>query len=83
MSSGNSFFGVPNDELCTRLWLVGYHVLFSRQITVVVVVAVRKKATIRQVGKQVPLVVVLTESTHFMLHGVHLKTNSQVCDNAY
>ena len=26
---GESLFGVPNDELRTRLWLVGHKVLFS------------------------------------------------------
>ena len=57
--------------------------LFSRQITMPVGVGVRIRATIRQVGKQVPLVVVRAESVHFLLYGAHLKTNSQVCGYAY
>ena len=74
--AGESLLGVPNDKLRARLWLVGYQVLFSRQITMAVGVGVRIRATIRQVGKQVPLVVVRAESTLFLLHSVHLKTNS-------
>ena len=41
------------------------------------------RATIRQVGKQIPLVVVLAEPTLLLLHGVHLKTNCHVCGYAY
>ena len=58
VSPGESLLGVPNDELRTRLWLVGHKVLLSRQITVAVGVSVRIRATIKQVGKQVPLDVV-------------------------
>ena len=46
-------------------------------------VNVRIRATIRQVGKQVPLVVVQAESALLLLHCVHLNTNSQVCGYAY
>ena len=41
------------------------------------------RAAIRQVGNQLPLVVVRAESALFLLHGVHLKTNSQVSGYAY
>ena len=57
--------------------------LFSRQIKIAVGVGVRIQATIRQVGKQVPLVVVRAESALFLLYCVHLKTNSQVCGYGY
>ena len=83
VSPRESLLGVPNNELCTRLWLVNHQVLFSRQIIVAVCMGVRIWATIRQVGKQVPLVVVQTESTFLLLHGVHLKTNSQACGLLY
>ena len=83
MSPGESLLGMPNDELSTRLWLVGHHVLLSHEITVAVGVGVRIRAIINQVGKQMPIVVVLAESTLFLLHGVHLKTNSQECGHAY
>ena len=36
-------------------------------------VGVQNRATIRQVGKQVPLVIVQAEYTFVMLHSVHLK----------
>ena len=64
--SGESLLGVLNDQLRARLWLVGHQVLLSRQITVAVGVGVRSRATIRQIGKQVPLVVVRAESTLFL-----------------
>ena len=83
VSSGKSLLGVPNDKLRARLWLVGHQVLISRQITMAVGVGVRIRATIRQVGKQVPLVVVRAESALFLLHGVYLKTNNKVCGYAY
>ena len=83
VSSGKSFLGGPNDKLRARLWLVGHLMLFSRKITIIVGVGVRIRATIRQVGKQAPLVVVRAESALFVLHGVHLKTNNQVCGYAY
>ena len=76
VSAGESLLGVQNDKLRARLLLVGYKVLLSRQITVAVGVGVQIRATIRQVGKQLPLVVVRAESMLFLLHGVHLKTNS-------
>ena len=79
VSAGESLLGVPNDKLRARLWLVGYQVLLSSQITVAVGVGVRIRATIRQIGKQVPLVVIGAEATLFLLHCVHLKTNSQMC----
>ena len=41
------------------------------------------RATIIQVGKQVPLVVVRAESALFLFYGVYLTTNSQVCGYAY
>ena len=63
--------------------LVGHKMRFSRKITMAVGVSVRIRATIRQVGKQVPLVFVQAKSTLFMLHGVYLNTNSQVCGHAY
>ena len=44
---------------------------------------VRIRATIRLVGKQVTLIVVRAESTLLLFHGVHLKTNSHLCGNAY
>ena len=72
VSPGESLLGVPNDELRTRLWLIGHKVLLTRQITVAVGVSVRIRATIRQVGKQVPHVVVRAESTLRLRHGVHL-----------
>ena len=83
LSSGKSLLGVPNDELRTRLWLVGHHVLLNRQITVAVGMGVRIRATIRHAGKLVPLIVVRAKSTLLLLHGVYLKTNSQVCSHAY
>ena len=83
VSSGESLIGVSNDELRTRLWLVGHKVLLSRQITVAVGVGVWIWATIWQIGKQVPLVVVRAESTLLLLHGVHLKTMNQVCSHVY
>ena len=83
VSLGESLHGVPNDNLRSRLWLVGHPVLLRFQITVIVGVGVRIRATIWQVSKQVPLVVVQAESTLFLLHGVHLKTNSQMCSHAY
>ena len=76
VSSDESLLGVPNDKLRARLWLVSHQVLLSSQITVAVGVGVRIRATIWQVGKQVPLVVARAESTLFLLHGVHLKKNS-------
>ena len=81
VSVGESLLGAPNDHLRARLWLVSYQVLFSRQITGAVGAGVRIRATIRQIGKQVPLVVIGAESTLFLLHCVHLKTNSQMCSN--
>ena len=81
--SGESLLWVPNYKLRAILWLVGHQVLLSPQITVAVGVGVRIRATIWQVGKQVPLVVVRAESTIFLLHGVHLETNSQMCGHAY
>ena len=83
VSSGKSLFGVSNNKLRARLWLVGNQVLFSPQITMAVGVGVRIRATIRQVGKQVPLVVIWADSALFLLHGVYLKTNNQVCGYAY
>ena len=83
MSSGKSLLGVPNDELCTRLWLAGHQLLLSCQITVAVGEGVQNRATINHVGKQVPLVVVRAKSTRLLLYGVYLKTNSEVCGNAY
>ena len=74
---------MTNDELRTRLWLIGHQMLLIRQITVAVNVGVTIRAIIRQIGKQVLFVVVRTESTLFLLHGVHLKTNSQVCGHIY
>ena len=44
---------------------------------------VRIRTTIRQVGKQVPFVVVETKLALLLLHSVHLKINSQVCGYAY
>ena len=78
VSTGESLLVVPNDKLRARLWLVGYQVLLSSQITVAVGVGVRIWAAIRQIGKQVPLVVIGAESTLFLLYCVHLKTNSQI-----
>ena len=72
VSAGELLLGVPNNKLRARLWLVGYQVLLSRQITVAVGVGVRIRVTIRQIGKQVPLVVIEAESTLFLLHCVHL-----------
>ena len=83
VSPGESLLEMPNDELRTRFWLVGHKLLLSRQITVAVGVSVRIRETIRQVAKQVSLIVVREKSTLFLLHGVHLKTNSQVCGHAY
>ena len=45
--------------------------------------SVRIRATIRLVAKQGPLLVVRAESTLLLFHGVHLKTNSHLCVNAY
>ena len=81
VSAGELLLGVPNDKLRARLWLVGYKVLLSRQITMAVGVGVRIRAAIRQIGKQVPHVVIGAESTLFLLHCVHLKTNSQMCSH--
>ena len=65
------------------LWLFGHYVCLSRQIKVTVGVGVQIRATIRQVGKHVQLIVVRAKSTLLLLHGGKLKTNSQVCGNAY
>ena len=81
VSAGESLLGVPNNKLRATLWLVGYQMLFSCQITVAVGVGVRIRATIRQIGKQVPLVVIGTESTFFLLNFLHLKTKSQMCSH--
>ena len=78
VSARESLLRVLNDKLHARHWLVGYQVLFSRQITVAVGVGVLIRATIRQIGKQVLLVVIGAESTLFLLHCVHLTTNSQM-----
>ena len=79
VSAGKSLIGMPNYQLRARLWLVSYEVLLSRQITVAVGVGVWILATIRQIGKQVPLVVIGAEFTLYLLHCLHLKTNSQMC----
>ena len=50
--SGESVFGVPNDELRTRLWLVGHQMLLSCQITVAIGVGVWIWVTIRQVASK-------------------------------
>ena len=63
LSSGESLLGVRNDKLRARLWLVGHKILFSRQIEIAVGVNFRIRATIRQVGKQIPRVVVKAESS--------------------
>ena len=81
VSEGESLLGVPNNQLRARLWLVCYQVRLSRQITVAVGVGVRIRATIRQIGKKVPLVVIGAESTLFLVHCVHLKANNQMCSN--
>ena len=81
VSAGKSLLGVPNDKLHARLWLVGYQVLLSPQITVAVGISVRIRATIKKIGKLVPLVVIGVESTLFLLHCVHLKINSQICSH--
>ena len=81
VSAGESLFGVPNDKLRVRLWLIGYQVLISRQITVTGGVGVWIQVTIKQIGKLVPLVVIKAKSTLFLLHCVHLKTNSQMCSH--
>ena len=52
VSAGESLLGVPNDKLLAMLWLVGYQVLLSRQITVAVGVNVRIRTTIRQIGSK-------------------------------
>ena len=83
VSPSESLLGVPNDELRTRPWLVGHLVLLSRQITMSVGMGVRILATIRQVGKQVPLIVVRAESTLLLLHGVHLNTIRNMCGREY
>ena len=83
VSANESLVAMPNDKLRARLWLVGYQVLLRFQITDAEDVSVRIRANIRQIGKQVPLVVIGAESTLFLLHGVHLKTNSQICGYAY
>ena len=83
VSSGESLLGVPNDKLRARFWLVGHPVLLRFQITVAVGMGVRIRATIWQVSKQVPLVVLRAESTLFLFHGVHLITNSQMCGHVY
>ena len=82
VSPSESLLGVPNDELRTRLWLVGHLVIISCQITVAVGVDIRNWATIRQTGKPVPLVVERAQFTHFLLNCVQLTKNSQVCGHA-
>ena len=52
-----------NDKLRTRLLLVDHQLLLSWQFLVAVGESVRIRAIIMQVGKQVPLVVVLAEVT--------------------
>ena len=74
---------MTNDSLRARLWLIGQKVLLSRQITVAVGVSIRIRATIRQVGKQVLLVVVRAELKFLLLHCVYLKKNSQMCGHVY
>ena len=78
VSSGKSLFVVPHYKLCTNLWLVGHQVFFRFQVTVAAGLGVRIRATTRQIGKQVPLVVLRAESTLFLLHGVYRKTNRQM-----
>ena len=58
-------------------------VFYRCQVTVAVGVDVRIRETIRQVGKQVQLVVVEKKLALLLLHGVYLKTNSQICCHAY
>ena len=81
VSSRESLHELPNDKFRARLWLVGFQVLLKLQITVDVGVGVRIRGTIRQIGKQVPLFVIGVKSTLFLLHCVHLKTNSQMCSH--
>ena len=81
VSAGESLLGVPNDKLRTRLWLVGHKVLLSRQITMAVGVGVQIRAIFRQIGKQIPFIVIGAESTLFLLYCVHLKTKSQMCSH--
>ena len=83
VSSGESLFGMPNNKFRARLWLVGHQMLLSRQLAMAVGVGVWIRATIRQVGKQVPLVVVRADYARFLFQGVYLKTNSQACGHAY
>ena len=52
VSSGESFLAVFDNELRTRLWLVGHQVLLICQITVAVSVSVRIRVTIRQVASK-------------------------------
>ena len=82
-SPSESLFSVPNDELYPRLRLVGDQVFLCCQITVAVSVSVKIRVTIRHICKKLPLVVVREESTLFLLHGVHLKTNSQMYNHIY
>ena len=78
-SPGKSFIAVLNYKLRTRLWLVGHKVLLCCQVTVAVGVGVWIRATISQVGEQVPLVIVGTESSLFLLHCIHLKKKILQC----
>ena len=73
-----SLLSVPDNEFRARFRLVGHQVLLCCQVTLTVGVGVWIRAAIRQFGEQVPLVIVWTESALLLLHGVHLKKNSQI-----
>ena len=57
---GESLLATLDDELRAWLRLVGHQVLFRCQVTVTVGVGVRIRAAIRQIGEQVPFIVVRT-----------------------
>lgn len=83
MSLGESILGVPNDEPRTKLWLVAYEMLFSREIKVDLGVCVLIWTTIRQIRKQLPIIVERTKSSLLLLHCVDSITKYQMCLHAY
>ena len=83
VTPSEALLSVPNDELHTWIRLIGHQMLFNDKITLAVGVGDQIRATIRKVGKHVPLVVFRALSTVLLLHGFNLKTNSQMCGHIY
>lgn len=72
MIPSESLFAVPKNKLFAKLRFVGHQMLLRCQITVIIGVSVKFRANIKEVGKQVPLLVVHAEPALFLLHGLHL-----------